>query len=74
MLSIPQMNFITTCDVMVRSSILYKSNVSPILEHGITVWSTHLRKHDKEIAQIQRRATGLEHYNYPERLQELHTF
>ena len=47
----------------------------PILEYGISVWSPHLRKHDKEIEQIQRRATrlikGFEHYNYPERLQEL---
>ena len=55
--------------------ILYKSNVRPILEYGISVWSPHLRKHDKEIEQIQRRATrlikGFEHYNYPERLQEL---
>ena len=55
--------------------ILYKSNVRPILEYGIPVWSPHLRKHDKEIEQIQRRATrlikGFEHYNYPERLQEL---
>ena len=55
--------------------ILYKSNVRPILEYGISVWSPHLRKHDKEIEQIQRRATrlikGFEHYNYPERLHEL---
>ena len=29
--------------------ILYKSNVRPILEYGISVWSPHLRKHDKEI-------------------------
>ena len=40
-----------------------------------SVWSPHLRKHDKEIEQLQRRATrlikGFEHYNYPERLQEL---
>ena len=47
----------------------------PILEYRISVWSHHLRKHDKEIEQIQRRATrlikGFEHYNYPERLQEL---
>ena len=33
--------------------ILYKSNVRPILEYGISVWSPHLRKHDKEIEQIQ---------------------
>ena len=39
--------------------ILYKSNVRPILEYGISVWSPHLRKHDKEIEQIQRRATRL---------------
>ena len=55
--------------------ILYKSNVRPILEYGISVWYPHLRKHDKEIEQIQWRATrlikGFEHYNYPERLQEL---
>ena len=55
--------------------ILYKSNVRPILEYGISVWSPHLRKHDKEIEQIQRRATrlikGFKHYNYPERLQKL---
>ena len=55
--------------------ILYKSNVRPILEYGISVWSPHLRKHYKEIEQIQRRATrlikGFEHYNYPGRLQEL---
>ena len=55
--------------------ILYKSNVMPILEYGISVQSPHLRKQDKEIEQIQRRATrlikGFEHYNYPERLQEL---
>ena len=55
--------------------ILYKSNVRPILEYCISVWSPYLRKHDKEIEQIQRRATrlikGFEHYNYPERLQEL---
>ena len=54
--------------------ILYKSNVRPMLEYGISVWSPHLRKH-KEIEQIQRKATRLikrfEHYNYPERLQEL---
>ena len=55
--------------------ILYKSNVRSILEYGIPIWSPHLKKHDKEIEQIQRRATrlikGFEHYNYPERLQEL---
>ena len=55
--------------------ILYKSNVRPILEYGISVWSPHLRKHDKEIEQIQRRATrlikGFEYYTHPERLQEL---
>ena len=55
--------------------ILYKSNVMPKLEYGISVWSPHLRQHDKEIEPIQRRATrlikGFEHYNYPERLQEL---
>ena len=55
--------------------ILYKSNVRPILEYGISVWSPHLRKHDKEIEQIQRMDTrlikGFEHFNYPERLQEL---
>ena len=39
--------------------ILYKGNVMPILEYGILVWSPHLRKHDKEIEQIQRRATRL---------------
>ena len=42
----------------------------PILEYGISVWSPHLRKHDKEIEQTQQRATrlikGFEHYNYPE--------
>ena len=38
---------------------LYKSNVRPILEYGISVWSPHLRKHYKEIEQIQRRATRL---------------
>ena len=47
----------------------------PILEYGISVWSPHLRKHDKEIEQIQQRDTrlikGFEHYNYPEKLQEL---
>ena len=47
-----------------------------MLEYGISVWSPHLRKHEKEIEQIQRRATrlikGFEQYNYPERLQELH--
>ena len=47
----------------------------PILEYGISVWSPHFRKHDKEIEQIQQRATslikGFEHYNYLERLQEL---
>ena len=32
--------------------ILCKSNVRPILEYGISVWSPHLRKHDKEIEQI----------------------
>ena len=52
--------------------ILYKSNVRPILEYGISVWSPHLTKHDKEIEQIQWRATrlikGFEYYNYPERL------
>ena len=41
------------------SLILYKSNVRPILEYGISVWSPHLREHDKEIEQIQRRATRL---------------
>ena len=55
--------------------ILYKSNVRPMLQYGISVWSPHFRKHDKEIDQIQRRATrlikGFEHYNYPERLQKL---
>ena len=55
--------------------ILYKSNVRPILEYSISVWSPHLRKHDKEIEQIQWRATrltkGFEHYSYPERSQEL---
>ena len=35
--------------------ILYKSNVRPILEYDISVWSPYLRKHDKEIEQIQRR-------------------
>ena len=35
--------------------ILYKSNVRPILEYGISVCSPHLRKHDKEIEQIQWR-------------------
>ena len=54
--------------------ILYKSNVRPILEYGISVRSPHLRKHDKEIEQIQRRTTrlikGFDHYNYPERLQD----
>ena len=49
--------------------------MKPILEYGISVWSPHLRKHDREIEQIQRRATrlikGFDHYNYPERLQEL---
>ena len=39
--------------------ILYKSNVRQILGYGISVWSPHLRKHDKEIEQIQRRATRL---------------
>ena len=55
--------------------ILYKSNMRPILEYGISVWSSHLRKHDKEIEQIQQRSTrlikGFDHYSYPERLQEL---
>ena len=27
--------------------ILYKRNVRPILEYGISVWSSYLRKHDK---------------------------
>ena len=39
--------------------ILYISNVRPILEYGISVWSPHLRKHDKDIEQIQWRATRL---------------
>ena len=55
--------------------ILYESNVRPILKYGISVWSPHLRKHNKEIEQIQRGATrlikGFEHYNYPERFQEI---
>ena len=34
--------------------ILYKSNVRPTPEYGISVWSPHLRKHDREIEQIQR--------------------
>ena len=54
---------------------MYESNVRLILEYGISAWSPHLRKHDKEIENIQQRATrlfkGFEYYNYPERLQEL---
>ena len=36
--------------------ILYKNNVRSIilLEYCISVWSPHLRKHDKKIEQIQR--------------------
>ena len=33
--------------VKVGFLILYKRNVRPILEYGISVWSPHLRKHDK---------------------------
>ena len=48
-----------TCHIIDKEGflILYKSNVRPILEYGISVWSPHLRKHDKGIEQIQRRAT-----------------
>ena len=42
-----------------RFLILYKSNVRPILEYDISLWSPHPRKHDKEIEQIQRSATRL---------------
>ena len=56
--------------------ILFKSNVRPVLEYGIPVWQPHLRKHEKEIEQIQRRATrmikGFENFNYSERLHKLY--
>ena len=54
--------------------ILYKSNVRPILEYGIPVWSPYLRKHEKAIEQIQRATRlikGFDKFNYPERLNEL---
>ena len=55
--------------------ILYKSNVRPLLEFGMPVWSPFLRKHDKQIEQIQRRATklikGCEDLSYSGRLRKL---
>ena len=55
--------------------ILFKSNVRPILEYGTQVWFPFLRKHDKELEQIQRRATimihGYKNLSYPERLRKL---
>ena len=55
--------------------ILFKSNVRPILEYGIPIWFPYLRKHEKEIEQIQRRATkmikGFKTLNYSERLHKL---
>jgi hypothetical protein len=55
--------------------ILYKSYVRPLLEFAMPVWCPYLRKHDKEIEQIQRRATrmvkGFDSKPYPDRLRAL---
>lgn len=55
--------------------ILYKSHVRPLLEYALPVWCPFLRKHDKELEQIQRRATrlinGYDMKTYTQRLQKL---
>jgi len=55
--------------------ILYKSLVRPILEYCNLIWSPHLKKHQRKVEQVQRRATrlihGINHLSYPERLKAL---
>ena len=55
--------------------ILYIAYVRPLLEYGTPIWQPFLRKHEKAIEQIQRRATKLIHgigeLSYSERLRKL---
>ena len=52
--------------------VLYKSMVRPILEYGAPIWYPNLKKHEREIETIQRRATkmiaNLGHLSYSDRL------
>ncbi len=55
--------------------ILYIAYVRPLLEYGTPIWSPFLRKHEKAIEQIQRRATkliqGMKNLTYSERIVKL---
>ena len=55
--------------------VLYKSIVRPILEYGAPIWYPDLKKHEREIETIQRRATkmiaNLGHLSYSDRLKVL---
>ncbi len=54
---------------------LYKSLVRPLLESSVPVWNPYLKKHEKQLESIQRRATKLvrsiSHLSYNERLRIL---
>ena len=55
--------------------VLYKSMVRPLLEYGTPVWYPNLKKHEREIETIQRRATkminGIGNLSYSDRLRAL---
>ena len=55
--------------------VLFKSIVRPILEYGSSIWYPYLKKHEKKIETIQRRATrmirGLDNLSYQDRLRAL---
>ena len=54
---------------------LYTTLVRPHLEYAQSVWSPHLRKHIKQLENVQIRATklvdGMKHPDYSERLEKL---
>ena len=54
---------------------LYTTLVHPHLEYAQSVWSPHLRKHIKQLENVQIRTTklvdGMKHPDYSERLKKL---